>query len=119
MSTTVLMMMRSAPFAGLRAREAADAALLFSAFTPILAVLFSADGVWQLLPDQQHQEIDAVPVAPVLAAFHEYDIHAIYADGRALAERGIAVAQLIPGVAVLDDTGIQALLASHDRVLTF
>lgn len=117
--STVLMMVRSAPFAGLRAREAADAALLFSAFTPALAVLFSADGVWQLLPEQHHQDIDAVPVAPVLAAFHEYDIHAVYADGRALAERGISATQLMPGVAVLDDAGIQALLAGHDRVLTF
>lgn len=117
--TAVLMLVRAAPFTGVRAREAADAALLFSAFTPALAVLFSADGVWQLLANQRHEDIDAVPVAPVLAAFHEYDLHAVYADGRALVERGLVAAQLMPGIEVLDDAGIRALLASHDRVLTF
>ncbi|MFP5440334.1 MAG: sulfurtransferase complex subunit TusC [Gammaproteobacteria bacterium] len=117
--SSVLFLVRSAPAGSLRAREALDAALLFSAFMPRLAVLFSGDGVWQLLAGQQAAATGAVPVAPVVGALPEYDIEQVFADAGALAERGIDRARLLPGVQLLDDDGIRALLCGYDRVLTF
>lgn len=117
--STMLVMIRAAPATGLRAREALDAALLFSAFAQI-AVLFSGDGVWQLLHGQQPATIGAPSVAPVIAAFAEYEIERVYADARALVDRGIDPSQLLPGVSVLDDDGIRALLReTGQQVLSF
>lgn len=115
----VLFVVRTAPGGNLRAREALDAALLFSAFMPRLALLFSGDGVWQLLAGQQAAATGAVPVAPVIGALGEYDIDQVFADAGALAERGIDRARLLPGVQLLDDDAIRALLRDHARVLTF
>ncbi|MFZ5722891.1 MAG: sulfurtransferase complex subunit TusC [Pseudomonadota bacterium] len=117
--TSILLVFRSTPSGSLRAREGIDAALLFSAFVPQLSVLFSGDGVWQLLAGQQPDAIDAAPVASVIAAFPEYDITAIHADAAALAARGIEPARLIAGVRPVDDNAIRELLARHDHVLTF
>lgn len=115
----VLMLVRATPCGGIRAREAIDAALLFSAFAPQLAVLFSGDGVWQLVSGQQPDAVGAAAVSSVITAFDDYDIQQVYADGTALAQRGIDPAQLVAGARVLDDAGIRALLAAQDQVLSF
>lgn len=115
----VLIVIRAAPCSGLRAREALDAALLFSAFEPQLSVLFSGEGVWQLVRDQLPEAVDAVPVASVLAAFGEYGIDTVCADAAALAARGLQADSLSVTPRLLDDQGLQALYAAHDRVLTF
>lgn len=115
----VLMIFRAAPSGGMRAREGIDAALLFSAFTPQLAVLFSGDAVWQLVAGQQPDAVAAVPVESVIGAFDEYDIHDIHVDGTALATRGIDPRQLVVPARIADDEAIRALLAAHDHVLTF
>lgn len=113
------MIFRASPAGGIRAREGVDAALLFSAFTPQLAILFSGDAVWQLVTGQQPEAVGAVPVASVLSALDEYDIHDVHVDAAALAARGIDPAQLIVPVQVADDAAIRALVARHDHVLTF
>ncbi|MFZ5755653.1 MAG: DsrE family protein [Pseudomonadota bacterium] len=117
--SAVLVLVRGTPTQDVRAREAAEAALLFSAFTPQLSVLYSGDGVWQLLAGQQPDVIGAVSVASVIAAFPEYDIQRVYADADALAVRGIAPGCLLPGVTLLARDGIARLLATHAPVLTF
>ena len=114
----ILLLVRNAPCAGVRAREAVDAALLFSAFAPGLSVLFSGEGVWQLLPGQQADGPAGTPVAAMLGAFADYEIEQVYADAGALAERGLADSALLAGATALDDAGIRALFARHDRVVT-
>ncbi len=116
---SVLLLIRAAPASGLRAREALDAALLFSAFVPTLSVLFSGDGCWQLLRDMNADAIDAVPVAPVLTAFDDYDIHALYADADALAARGLSTNDLSVPVQALNADALRALIARHDHVISF
>lgn len=115
----VLLIVRAAPASGLRAREALDAALLFSAFVPALSVLFSGEGCWQLLRGMDADAIGAVPVEPVLRAFDDYDIQALYADAAALAARGLSANDLSVPVQALDDDALRALIARHDRVISF
>lgn len=117
--TSVLMLVRASPCGGIRAREAIDAALLFSAFTPRLSLLFSGEGVWQLVAGQKPDLIAAVPVATAITAFDDYDIHEVYADAAALRARNIAPERLLAGVRVLDETGVRTLIADSDRVLSF
>lgn len=113
-----MVMIRASPYSGIRAREALDAVLLFSAFTPEITVLFSGEGVWQLLPNQR-------PAAPeksveaILGAFAPYDITRVYADAQALQARGMTADRLLAGAEALDIEAIRLLIQAHDRVLSF
>lgn len=114
----ILVIVRASPYGGIRAREALDAALLFSAFAPEIAVLFSGDGVWQLVPGQRPEALDAKPVEAILGAFEAYDITRVYADADALAVRGIDAGRLLAGARALDAAAMRELVAGHDRVVT-
>lgn len=115
----ILLVIRASPYGGIRAREALDAALLFSAFAPEIALLFSGDGVWQLVRGQRAEAIGAKPVDATLGAFEMYDITRVYADADALDARGIDRQELLAGARALDVAGIRELFLAHDRVLTF
>lgn len=115
----ILLVIRASPYGGIRSREALDAALLFSAFASEMSVLFSGDGVWQLVRGQQPEALGGKSVEAILGAFEAYDIHRVYADADALAERGIAATGLIAGARALDAADLRALIAVHDRVVTF
>lgn len=114
----LLLVIRATPYGGIRAREALDAALLCSAFAPDIALLFSGDGVCQLVRGQRPEGIAAGSQEAMLGALAEYDITRVYADGAALSSRGLRHAPLLSGVSVLDDAGVRELLRAHDRVLT-
>lgn len=114
----VLIIVRATPQAGVRAREAVDAMLLFSAFAPGLAVLFSGDAVWQLLPGQQADAPGAQPVARMLAALAQYEVEQVYVDRAALAARGLAEVPLAIAAEPLDDAGLRLLFARHQAVIT-
>lgn len=114
----ILLLVRSTPYGSVRAREALDAALLFSAFTDELAVLFSGDGVRQLLPGQQADDIGMKPVGATLGAFADYDISRVYADADALQARGLPLSGLVADAVALPAADIRALLQAHDMVIT-
>ncbi len=118
MTKKILLIIRAAPYAGIRAREALDVALLFSAFAPQIAVLFSGEGVWQLVDDQRPATLGAKSVEATLGAFAAYDITHVYADAQALALRGLAAEPLLAGAQALDADALRKLLAAHDRVVT-
>lgn len=119
MASRILLVLRATPYGGIRAREGLDAALLFSAFAPQVSVLFSGDGVWQLVPGQSPQGIGVKSIAATLGAFETYDITQVFADAAALAERGIEPGTLLAGAKSLDAAGLRDLIANHDRILAF
>lgn len=118
MSRKLLLIVRASPYGGIRAREALDAVLLCSAFAAEMSVLFSGDGVLQLLQGQRATALGVKSVEGVLGAFDAYDIHRVYADAEALAARGLAGEPLAAGARALDPADLRALVAMHDRVIT-
>lgn len=118
MTKKILLIIRAAPYGGIRAREALDVALLFSAFAPQIAVLFSGEGVWQLVDGQRPATLGAKSVEATLGAFAAYDITHVYADAQALALRGLATEPLLAGAQALNADALCKLLAAHDRVVT-
>jgi tRNA 2-thiouridine synthesizing protein C len=114
----ILLIVRASPYGGIRGREALDAVMLFSAFAEEMSVLFSGDGVWQLLPGQAPAALGSKSVEAILGAFAAYDINRVYADAASLAERGIAATSLAAGARALDAGDLRALIAVHDRVVT-
>lgn len=114
----ILLILRASPYGGIRAREALDAALLFSAFTPDISLLFSGEGVWQLHDDQRPDALDTKSVQAMLGALEAYDITAVYADAAALVARGLPTEGLPAGARALDAAALRELVAAHDRVVT-
>lgn len=114
----LLLVLRASPYRGSRAREGLDAALLFSAFSDNLRVLFSGEGAWQLQAGQSPGAIDMKSIAALVDAFELYGIDAAGVDAAAVAVRGIEAASLPAGIRLLDDAGVADWLAWADQVVT-
>ena len=109
----------SAPHGQSSGREGIDALLAASAYCESIKVLFSGDGVLQLLRDQQPEAILSKDYAPMMKLFDLYDIEQVYVCQQSLAERGCANADLVIEAQVLDVSAFRAQLAQCASVLTF
>lgn len=116
---SVLLVTRHAPYGASLARSALDAALAAAAFDRPPTLLFLGDGVLQLLPSQDTSGIGTRSHRKVLDSLPLYDIDTLYVDSQAMAEHGLAAADLPAGVHPVDDAAIRELLASHDHILGF
>ena len=114
-----LLINRQAPYGSSAARDALDVALTASVFEQDISLLFLADGVFQLLKDQQPQEIGQKNLAANLSALPMYDIDQIFVSASAMKERGLDKAQLSLPAELLDDQQIAALISRHDQVMSF
>ncbi len=90
----ILLLCRQAPYAGQLAKAALDIALAAGVFEQNLSVLFSGDGVWQLLPEQNHSAISAKSIEKALASFPLYGLNSIYVDEPSMARRGLNIEAL-------------------------
>lgn len=111
----VLVICRSAAAGGPRAREAVDLALAFGAFDQQVSLLFSGDGVLNLMAGQSADGTRSME--RLLGALPDYGITPLLADADALAVHGITRAALVPGCRILDEHGIAELNDTHDIVL--
>ena len=114
-----LLINRQAPYGSSAARDALDVALTASVFEQDISLLFLADGVFQLLKDQQPQGIGQKNLAANLSALPMYDIDQIFVSASAMKERGLDKAQLSLPAELLDDQQIAALISRHDQVMSF
>ena len=114
-----LLINRQAPYGSSAARDALDVALTASVFEQDISLLFLADGVFQLLKDQQPQEIGQKNLAANLSALPMYDIDQIFVSASAMKERGLDKEQLSLPAELLDDQQIAALISRHDQVMSF
>lgn len=87
-----------------------------AAFEQPLVLLFSGDGIWQLL-DHQHSEdknhgklVSALPI---------YGVSEIIVDEASLHARGLSPEDLCLPVSPRDKQGITQLLSSARHILTF
>lgn len=120
MTTTrkkILFILQRAPYGTATAREALDAALAAAAFEQDVQLLFSGDGIWQLLPDQQPDAINSKDISKMLQALDYYDINKIFVDTVSLAERQLDTAQLAIPVTTVADATLQALVRAADCVI--
>lgn len=114
---TLLFILQHAPYGSSALRETLDAALAAAAFEQHVQLLFSGDGVFALLPDQQADAIASKDTAKMLQALGYYDIDEIYVDSLSLAERTLTVEQLALPVTVADTDHLRALLRAADSVV--
>lgn len=115
----ILFVNRQAPFGRSYAKESLDALLAGSAYDQDISVLYSGDGVFQLIKNQQAQNIEQKNIASTLPALEMYDITKVFAQASALKARALTSEQLAIEVVMLTDTEISELTQHQDCILSF
>lgn len=120
MQKKILLISRHAPYGSSTAREAIDVALAASVYDQNISYLFMDDGVFQVLKNQQSQEIDQKNISATLKALPLYGIEHIYVHEESLLERGIIADELIfDDAQILNNQDVAKLLNDQDQLMSF
>ena len=118
-TATLLLVLRHSPYSSQIAREALDAALTAAAFEVPISLLFINDGVYQLLCEQQPEQLQIKNLSKTLPALALYDIDRIYAARSCLEMRGLSAAPLVIAAEIIDDRAVALLFHQHQHILSF
>jgi tRNA 2-thiouridine synthesizing protein C len=118
MKRRILFLLRKPPYGSALAQEMLDAMLVAGVFEQEVSVLFSGDGVYQLLGAQQGDLVGARDIAKALTALPAYEIEQIYVAAEALGERGLVADDLVLPVRLLHAADLRSLLAQQDVVIS-
>ncbi|QFU76107.1 sulfurtransferase complex subunit TusC [Halioglobus maricola] len=113
-----LVLMRRAPYGSSLARASVDLALAMGAFEQDFDLLFTGDGVLQLIPDQASENIGQKNIGRALSSLPLVDIEEVYVESAALARHGLTAADLVLPAIALDDTAVKALLNDCDHLVS-
>ncbi|MFO6424811.1 sulfurtransferase complex subunit TusC [Motilimonas sp. KMU-193] len=108
-----------APHGNANAREALDAALALSAFTEQLTLLFSGDGIYQLMPNQDPQAIMQRHIEPMFKLLDLYDVEEIYVNQQDCEVRQIDPQQLAITVRALPTAEFNQVLQQQQYLIKF
>ncbi|AWH88531.1 sulfurtransferase complex subunit TusC [Limnobaculum parvum] len=101
-------------------REGLDAVLATSALTDDIGLFFLSDGVFQLLPDQQPDQILMRNYIATFGVLALYDIEQCFICSDSMHVRGIDLdAPLVIDAIRLNQQQIHDCLSGYDVVLTF
>ena len=114
----LLFIQTCAPHGSINAQEGLDAVLMASAFVEC-GLLFTAEGVLQLVKDQATAELGIRDFSRTFGALRDYGIKEIYCRSDSMQRYGLEQDDLLLDVAIIDDQGIHQLIRNHDQVLTF
>lgn len=109
---------RQAPYGHSLARAGIELAMAAAAFEQPVALLFSGDGVWQLI-DHQNTRVGEKNHSKLVSALPIYGIAEIFIDSASLVERQLTPKDLCIPVVQLDKTEIATLLTNSGQVFTF
>ncbi len=116
---TLLIHCRRGPYASTLGRAAIDLALAAAIFEQPVLLLFSGDGVWQLVNGQDGSTLGQKTPTRLLESLPLYGIEQLHVDAESLAQRGLDAAALALPARVLDVSQREALLGSADRIFGF
>jgi tRNA 2-thiouridine synthesizing protein C len=116
---SILLVLRHSPYSSQIAREALDAALTAAAFEVPVSLLFLNDGVYQLISEQQPEQLRAKNLSKALPALALYDIDQIYTSKSCLDIRGLNAAALCITAEPLDDAAVARLFHQYQHILSF
>lgn len=114
---SLLMICRQSPTNTALAQSAIDAALAAGIFEQDIAIVFSADGVMQLAPDQT--PTNEKNLAAQIQALPLYGIEKIYIEKSALETHNVKMTELsLPDHQVIDCDELRQLMNHYDHVIT-
>jgi len=110
-----LFVLTKPPHSGAYVQELLDFILTTAAFDQEVALLLLDDGVFQL--KKQQQPVDGgKDTAAVFKALELYDVTDLYVERESLAERGLAVDDLLLPVNICERKEVALLMRRFDRV---
>ena len=114
----LLFIQTCAPHGSINAQEGLDAVLMASAFAEC-GLLFTAEGVLQLIKDQATAELGIRDFSKTFGALRDYGVEEIYCRSDSMQRYGLVQDDLLLDTTIIDDQGIHQLIRNHDQVLTF
>ncbi len=114
----IVILCQQPPYGSATAREGIELCLAASVYLSELKVVFTGDGVWQLVRGQDTTNSGNKQHDKLLAAFPLYDIDLVYADQSALDARELSPGNLIDGVTAISAEELAAILANAEQVLS-
>ena len=113
-----LVITRHAPYGTAFGKEGLDAVLMASAFTRV-SLLFMDDGVFQLLQNQEPQNLHIKGYSPVFELLEQYEVRPIYVAASSLTDRALSINDLVIEPELVEDLRIGQLIEQHQFILTF
>jgi tRNA 2-thiouridine synthesizing protein C len=87
---------RKAPYGTIYALESLEVALIGAAFEQHVSLAFLDDGVFQLMNGQDTTGLGMKNFSKTYKALGDYEVRKLYVERDSLAERGLAVEDLMP-----------------------
>ncbi len=112
-----LLVLRHAPYGSSLARASVDLALAMGAFEQDFEILFLGDGVLQLLPMQQADQIGLKNVGRALSSLPLVDVTRVYVDADALERHGLDPESLLLPAEPLRGEALRSLLSDCDHLV--
>jgi len=119
MTNKILIIQRAAPYGSSLAREGLDYVLTSAAYDQDISLLFLGDGVFQLLKNQEPQDINLKPQGSALEVLPLYDINKIYAVKEDLQERNILDSDLTITVQTILRSDVNDFIKQQEKVVSF
>ena len=110
---------RKAPYGTIYALESLEVVLIGAAFEQDVALAFLDDGVYELTMGQNTKGVEMKNFSPTYRALEDYDVSKLYVEKESLAVRGLAEADLMVPVQVVDAAEMARLMAEQDVVMSF
>lgn len=110
---------RKAPHGTVYALEGLEVVLITAAFDQYVSLVFTDDGVYQLLKGIDTKGIEVKDFSKTYRALEGYDIEKLYVDRSSMEARGLTEDDLIVDVTVLSDDEMKNLMAEQDVVISF
>ncbi len=109
----------SAPFSLANAKESLDVALIFGSYEQKVSLFYQADGVWQLIDNQQPERIQSKNFLKTFSAFEFYDIENIYVCQQSLEQRALSYKFHIENVIILNNEDFTKKMTEHQVIFRF
>lgn len=109
---------RKAPYGRIYALEMLETVLISAAFDQDVSVVFIDDGVFQLKKGHDTKAVNMKNFSPTYRALEGYGIEKLYVEKESLAARGLAAADLIVPVEIVDATALAELMDQQDVIIS-
>ncbi|MEY8205608.1 MAG: sulfurtransferase complex subunit TusC [Bermanella sp.] len=119
MTHKILIIARSAPYGSSLAKEGLDYVLTSAAYDQEICLLFSGDGLFQLLKQQEPRGIHLKSQLAAMEILPLYDIENLLAVEEDLIERNIQSDQLGVKVRLIKRAEVGQLIHAHHKVISF
>lgn len=115
----VLLLMRRAPYGSVYTAEGLRSVMGLGVFEMEVALAFAGDGVYAVLKNQDPSGLDMKPLGDAFAGLGDFGVSKFYVHRPSLEERGLRAEDLVIGAELVDNAGLQRVLAEQDVVLPF